>query len=359
MSLDRRLAIISLIPREPRSITTQEVLDKLNNEMGIESRLRTVQRDLLELYDVPTLGLRYYEGEERTRPPQSLDDEDQGGRKPSNQIKRWYISRVVSGLEIPSMDPSAATVLKLAERYLKGLLPAAVLENIDLYLKRATAVLEKPGRPREWLDSVAMVPKALPLLPPKERPEVANAVFQAIKNNHQLEVSSYTRNSPDTPKDYVINPLGIVLRDSSTYLVWTAVGDPEERLKEFVLHRIVAAKELETMRDIPVGFDLARFIHDQQGFGYLVKDEPEDIQLVLEVEPTLDFTLSETALSADQVIEPIDDQRFRVTATVKNTHQLRAWIREKGTQATVIAPEFVRKDLLEQYTRLIARYGLP
>lgn len=358
MSLDRRLAIISLIPREPRSITTQEVLDKLNNEMGIESRLRTVQRDLLELYDVPTLGLRYYEGEERTRPPQSMDDEDKG-RRPSNQIKRWYISRVVSGLEIPSMDPSAATVLKLAERYLKGLLPAAVLENIDLYLKRATAVLEKPGRPREWLDSVAMVPKALPLLPPTQRPEVANAVFQAIKNNHQLEVSSYTRNSPDTPKNYVINPLGIVLRDSSTYLVWTAVGDPEERLKEFVLHRIVEAKELDTMRDIPVGFDLARFIHEQQGFGYLVKGEPEDIKLVLEVEPTLRFTLSKTALSADQVIEPIDDQRFRVTATVKNTHQLRAWIREKGTQATVIAPEFVRKDLLEQYTRLIARYGLP
>jgi hypothetical protein len=60
MSLERRLAIISLIPREPRSITTKEIVDKLNNEMGIESPLRAVQRDLLELYDVPTLGLRYY-----------------------------------------------------------------------------------------------------------------------------------------------------------------------------------------------------------------------------------------------------------------------------------------------------------
>jgi predicted DNA-binding transcriptional regulator YafY len=254
------------------------------------------------------------------------------------------------------MDPSAATVLKLAERYLKGLLPAAVLENIDLYLKRATVVLEKPGRPRDWLDSVAMVPKALPLLPPTQRPEVANVIFQAIKNNHQLHVQSYTRNSPDTPKDYIINPLGIVLRDSSTYLVWTAVGDAEERLKEFVLHRIGAAEELDTIRDVPVGFDLAKFIYEQQGFGYLVQGEPENIQLVLEVEPILRFTLSETPLAADQVIEPINDGRYRVSATVKNTHQLRAWIMEKSPQLRVVAPTSLQQAIVELIKQALQQY---
>ena len=119
MSLERRLAIISLIPREPRSITANEVTAKLNHELDIPSELRTVQRDLLELSDVDALGLRFYEGEERTQPPSAqlaLPVGRNGKNKKSNQTKRWYISKVISGMEIPSMDPYAATVLKLAEK---------------------------------------------------------------------------------------------------------------------------------------------------------------------------------------------------------------------------------------------------
>jgi predicted DNA-binding transcriptional regulator YafY len=134
------------------------------------------------------------------------------------------------------------------------------------------------------------------------------------------------------------------------------VGDRNKRVKEFALQRIIEAKVLDSIRDVPIGFDLNQFIHEQQGFGFLVQGEPGDIPLVLEVGPVLRFTLSETALSADQHIEKLAEDRFRVTATVKNTHQLRAWIREKGTQALVISPEYLRQDLVDQYNKLIQQY---
>ena len=359
MSLERRLAIISLIPREPRTITASEVTSKLNNELNIPSELRTVQRDLHELSDVSTLGLCSYGGEERTQPPsakQALTVGSNGKNKKSNQVKRWYISNVVSGMEIPSMDPSAATVLKLAEKYLHGLLPEAVLENINHYFQRASGVLNKPGRPRGWLDAVAMVPKSLPLLPPTYDRTLANTVFQAIKDNRQLRVSSITRLSPDTPKEYDINPLGIVLRDTSIYLVWTRVGDTTDRIKEFVLHRLRSATILDIPRDLPVGFSLDKFIHEQQGFGFLVQDEPENIQLVLEVDPILRFTLSETALSGDQTIEKLNERRYRVTATVKNTHQLRAWLMEKSPQLKVVAPASLRQAIVDLIKQALQQY---
>jgi predicted DNA-binding transcriptional regulator YafY len=359
VSLERRLAIISLIPREPRSITANEVTAKLNHELDIPSELRTVQRDLLELSDVDALGLRFYEGEERTQPPSTqlaLPVGRNCKNKKSNQTKRWYISKVISGMEIPSMDPSAATVLKLAEKYLHGLLPGAVLENINHYFQRASAVLNKPGRPRGWLDAVAMVPKSLPLLPPTYDRSLASTVFQSIKDNRQLRVSSITRLSPDAPKEYDINPLGIVLRDTSIYLVWTRVGDTTDHIKEFVLHRLRTATILDIPRDLPVGFSLDEFIHEQQGFGYLVQDEPETIQLVLDVDPTLRLTLSETALSGDQTIEQLSERRYRVTATVKNTHQLRAWIMEKSPQLRVVAPTSLRQAILGLIKQALQQY---
>lgn len=355
MSLERRLAIMSLIPQEPRSITADKLHEKLRNEQDMVLSLRSVQRHLIKLHEMPAMGVCYYEGEERTRPPR-LELRDEDASRPSNQTKRWYISRDVSGIEIPSMDPEAATVLKLAERYLSDLLPEAVLQNIGHYFRRADAVMNKPGRPRGWLDVVAMVPKALPLQPPRYDKSVANRVFQAIKYNRQLRVRSITRHSPDIPKEYVINPLGVVLRDSVIYIVWTAAGDPEDRVKEFALHRLREATLLETPRDLPLGFSLDRFIHEQQGFGYLVRDEPGDIVLVMDVDPILRFTLSETALSGDQTIEKLDERRYRVTATVKNTYQLRAWLMEKSPQATVLEPDFVRDDIVGQIERVREQY---
>ena len=356
MSLERRLAILSLIPHEPRTITVNQLVHKLQDELRIDCQLRSVQRDMEKLHELFGLDVLYREENE---PSISSAENSHSGSKekcPSNKTRYWYISKGSTGLEIPRMDPAAATVLKLAEKYLHGLLPEAVLENIDYYFKRASAVLDKPNRPRGWLDAVAMVPKALPLLPPSYDRSIADTVFQAIKENRQLKVSSITRSSPSEPKEYVINPLGIVLRDTSIYLVWSAAGDAEDRVKEFALHRIRSASILNVARDLPTDFSLDRFIHEQQGFGYLVQGEPEDIQLVMEVAPTLRFTLSETALSKDQVIERLDENRYRVTATVKNTHQLRAWIREKGTQATVIAPDCVRNDLIGQFRSLVHQY---
>ena len=356
MSLERRLAILSLIPHEPRTITVKQLTAKLRDELRIDCEERSVQRDMQKLHELFKLDVIYTE--ENAPSKSSVDRHSSPAKKKTsaNQTRYWSISKGSTGLEIPRMDPAAATVLKLAEKYLHGLLPEAVLENIDYYFQRASAVLDKPGRPRGWLDAVAMVPKALPLLPPDYDRSIADTVFQAIKDNRQLRVSSITRNSPDQPREYVINPLGIVLRDTSIYLVWSGAGDREERVKEFALHRIRSASILNVARDLPEGFSLENFIHEQQGFGYLVQGEPEDIQLVMEVSPTLRFTLSETALSKDQVIERLDENRYRVTATVKNTHQLRAWIREKGTQATVIAPDCVRDDLIAQFRTLVRQY---
>lgn len=337
--LERRIAVISLIPRYPGKITTTEIMGALD-QMGIEISRRTIQNDMQMLCKMSFLGVE-------------SDPQDE----PINQEKQYYIAAEVRGMEVPRMSPTATTVLMLAHKYLRSLLPGVVVADIDRYFERANAMQNRPGQLPGWQDVVAVVPKALPLMPPPYNQDLANVVFEALNRNRQLTLKVITRHSPTEPKSYRINPLGVVVRDSSIYLVWTLDGDREEKVKEFALHRIQSATMLEIPRDLPHGFTLDGFINEHQGFGYLVQDEPEEIRLVMKVGSVLQFTLSETALSNDQTIEQLDQGLYRVTATVKNTHQLRAWIRERGTQALVLEPPCVREDLKAQYEALARMYG--
>jgi len=356
---ERFLQTLRQVPRHPVSATTEEINNHLNEETNGNIPRHQTRRDLRELEGYHTLGLCSYQGNYRADPEEGeeveevFDEFDE--RLRNTQILRWYIDRNVAGMELPGMKPDAAAVLKLAQRYLHRLIPNVILENVDTYFERAEAILNRNPRINRWLQSIAMVPKALPLLPPAIDPEVMRNVYQAVLKGKQLKVAARTRQSPEVAREYFINPLGIVLREPTVYLVWTPAKG-EARIKQFVLHRLESAEILDDARVEPKDFDLMRFIEKDQGFSYYVDMEKPRIRLVLRASRELQFKLRETPLSDNQRIETLDADTYRITAEVPYTHQLIAWINEQVYGAEVLEPAELRAEMIDHIQRTLANY---
>ena len=358
-TFERRLKLISLIPRAPRSASTDELFNDLLTA-GRKISKRQLQKDLAFFSLIPELGVQYYEGKKLRHVPDHFDApvEIEDDDEPSNRPRNWYVSQSSAALELSHMDTSAALVFKLAERYLREMLPNVVFQNVEHYFLRAEKVLGRAYETQRWLRSVAMVSKSLPLQRPLIDEAVVENVYTAIQKGKQLRVKSRTRFSPKEPKEYFINPLAIVYRDPSIYLVWTA-AEGEPRVKEFALHRMTEAELLESPSVIPNGFTLDGFIEENMGFRYFVYEKSQPyIDLVILVDGELRMKLSETPLDKSQVIEEQDESGWsRLTARVAFTHQLMEWIRQQGYNIKVVGPVELRDLIVDQVRRMADNYS--
>lgn len=357
---ERRLLMLSLIPRAPRSASTAAIREALQ-EQGYEVSKRQVQKDLQDaISSMQELGLCYYIAKEmRECAPEHQEEYDDEAEEKRRHLGRWwYMRKTAPVLELHHMDPDAALAFSLAEKYLRDLLPETVFQNIDHYFARARYTMDKAPAAQRWCDSVAIVNKALPLLRPVILEAVETQVYKALQLGRQLRLKAVTRRHPDMPKSYTVNPLGLVYRDPLLYLVWTD-ADPEHgnKVKELVLSRMTEAEALPDAREVPPGFSLQAFIDEAKGFGYFIDPSTPYIDLEILAQPSLTFSLKETPLSMDQVIHHPDAEGWsRITARVAYTHQLTAWIREKGYEIRVMAPDALRHVIIGQIRKMNQNY---
>lgn len=126
--------MLCLIPKEPRTISTPELLNKLQ-DTGYHVDLRTVQRDLNMLSSSHLFPISSTEG---TKP------------------LRW------SGLKVwieylPMMRTDEALTFKLVETILESLLPPAIRSLMAEYFRLADNTL-KVSPLVCWIDKVRIVP---------------------------------------------------------------------------------------------------------------------------------------------------------------------------------------------------------
>jgi hypothetical protein len=115
-----------------------------------------------------------------------------------------------------------------------------------------------------------------------------------------------------------VHPLGLVFRHEIIYLVCTI--KEYEKINHLALHRFQAASITPKKRDIPEDFDLDEFIGRGE-FSYPVKKKSIKLEVIFD--RTAAAHLYETPLSEDQVLKDLDNDSVRLTATVKNTSELR------------------------------------
>lgn len=309
--LVRQLAMLRLTPRQPRSISTRHMMEALKNE-GFKVSHRTVQRDMKGLAQVfPGL-------------------ETDGNRDEA----RWFWRREAGVTNVPGLDPQMALSFKLVQTFLADKVPPTVLGTLAPYFRVADAVLNQVDDPSigRWTDKVKMLPRTQPLIPAQIGSEVLEVVQQALFKERQFR-GRYQRRDGDVA-EYEFHPLGLVFRDAVVYLVAT-VWDYEDP-RHWALHRFLRCELLDEASSSPEGFDLEVYVRSGT-FEYMEAEAPD---IVLEAIFTRGAALHlyETPLSTDQKIEDADGGHVRVTATVKDSQQLRWWLLGFGSSVQILAP---------------------
>lgn len=320
-TLLRQWELLRAIPRAPRKADVSTLLAKLASA-GYRLTKRTLQRDLNALSAVFPLV-------SDTRGP----------------AFGWSWSADAPAFDVPTMDGPTALTVRMIEQFIPNLLPTTVRNQLSSQFARARAVLDANAGNAlsHWADCVRVVPREMPLLPPKFNDEAVQVVYDALLASKRITAEYRSRAADaDELKSYEVSPLGLVARGPLLYLVCT-FWDYQD-IRQIALHRLVSAVLTDKEVARPEGFDLDRYI-EQGEFQYPVGPM---IQLKARFTREAAAHLYETPLSEDQTIETIDADYVLVTATVRDTAQLEWWLRGFGNFVEVLAP---RKRFHESTTQ--------
>ena len=328
-ALLRHWCMLREVPRHPRKISTSDLKQRLA-AAGFETTLRTIQRDLIKLSGA--LPLR-------------ADD-----AKPQG----WSWETHAPQLDLPTLEPQAALVFHLAERYLQPLLPASTLDYLSPWFRTASGVLDNQGNGLSaWRKKIRVLAPGQPMQPPEIDSEIQAVVTQALLLNRRIAVT-YRRRNSKVDKEYEASPLGLVVRDQVIYLVCTL--REYQDVKQLVLGRMKSAQLLDTPAKDLDGFDLDQYIAEGE-FG-MPLETGKTIKLVVDFDRPVAITFIERPLEANQKVQEIDEKTIRLTATVPDTKELRRWLLEFGARAEVIGPEALRNEMKAVIEGMTTRYKI-
>ncbi len=334
--MSKALRLIYMLQSIPRAlkdvshrVSAKELHDKLI-EKNIPVDIRSVQRDLHEL---------------STLLPDLKNDGSKSGIG-------WYWAKDSKILQIPAIDPTLALTFKLVDQFLSELVPKSVKDILQPYFESSDDVLNALGDDRlaKWSDKIRVLPRTQPLLPASVNDEVLATIYQGLFESKQIQ-ANYQRSDGEI-KNYLLNPLGLVFRETSIYLVASikTYNDP----LHFALHRFNDCELLDSEIHAPENFVLDEYINSGS-FGY-ADTENKMIKLTVIFNPIAANHLSESPLSLDQTLTKKRDGRIQVTATIKDTRQLKWWLLGFGDQVEVIKPKRLRDEFIEIVNNLVIQY---
>jgi predicted DNA-binding transcriptional regulator YafY len=315
-TLLRQWELLRAIPRAPKKVDVASLMTKLETA-GYKTTKRSIQRDLNLLSGVF---------------PLICDDR--------STTYGWSWSGDAPTFDLPAMDGPTALTVRLIEQFIPTLLPPTIRDLLAPQFARARAVLgaNPDNALRHWTDCVRVVPRAMPLLPPKFNSDAVRVVYDALLAGQRFATDYRSRaNDTDEVKTYEVSPLGLVARGNLLYLVCT-LWDYQD-IRQLALHRVLTASPTDKPVKKPDGFDLDRYIESGE-FQYPVGPI---IQLKAKFARAAAAHLYETPLSEEQIIEILDADHVILTATVRDTAQLEWWLLGFGHSVRVMEPIDLRE----------------
>jgi len=342
----RFLLIMETLERAPRYKTVNELCEVLDHEgLGVDKR--TVQRIL-----------RYFN--ERFGLKSRKRAEDAG------QPNEWAWSRKEGRPTLGAMDPPTALTYELAGRLLEDVIPASILEDLEWDFRRARKVLGQTGPKAKAITAkIRILPRGSGRLPASIDPSVLHNLYDALIHNHKIRVKYRPISSEcKTAKDYTLNPLGIVTRLDTLYLVHVADTDRPDRdpdkVMEWPLHRFKDVATLGTPVRTPPDFNLDTHLRK---LGFLdnrstdtLRDAGENFKLKALFNPRTAKYVAERPFGPDQKTTKTRDGRVRIEATVANTRELLTQLHDFGADVEILGPKVLRNYFKGLATQLYAQY---
>lgn len=344
--LYRQLQLLRVLPRYPKFATTKQ-LEELLKRQGFSFVKETVQRDVNKLCVAfrGAIDKESYEAFHAKTGVVMVGDKSQ----------HVFWTAESKPFSLANLSVNQALSLSLLQKFLRPLMPQSTLDDLEVFFDEAAATLVNLSENSlsQWPKKIAIVNPTQPLLTPSIDADIHAVVSEALLSDHQLQLRY--RRSDGVENDYRVNPLGLVLRNGSCYLIATKIDNLEKRI--FALHRILHVNVLESEVVRPDDCDLQHFIDQgHMGFDLTGAGSYELIRLKAIFDPITANHLSESRLSEDQVIKKLDDQHFEVSATVQESEQLFWWLLSFGFRVEVLEPLHLRKKMADSVKVLAEKY---
>ena len=323
----RTIELLKLIPKAPRRITAGEIAERLKDAGFVVSK-RTIERDL------NTLSQHH---------PITADDSD----KPFG----WYWIKGAPLMELPEMNLNTALSFSLLSKWIKQLLPVGTLSELQGHIDYAHAVLRKrEGKQfKAWEQKVFLLPSGMSLQPPSYDEELLTKIYSALFHDQQLRVMYQSREA-DEPEERIFNPLGLVFRNNTNYVIGT-FWDYADVL-QLSIHRFHDVENVLLPVRKPKGFSIKRYV-DSGAFSYPVSTSQLNLQARF-FDGAGDH-LQESPLTSNQTIA-FQGKSMLLKAKVLDSNELRWWLQGFGCAVEVLKPASLREEFKRNANALKMRY---
>ena len=327
-SVHRQWMILKFLSRSAEGKTTDEILDHLTSE-DVSQQLRTIQRDLAFLSEIF-----------------HIENERNG-----HEV-RWRWMPGSSGALMPGLSFSDCLSLLLVESSIKPLLPVQLLKRLQPQFALAKQTLSQSSLFANWSEKFASAAPELSNIPPLIDEKVLERVQNAVLRQQQLEIR-YQAINHSAPRQYHLAPLALVQRGQVLYLIATVEGYSD--IRRFAMHRMSSA-ELLGMNNPITDFSLKAYLA-AGGMQFASDDAAGSIQLKARVRKQQASFIAEQPIAEDMELTPIDDDWYRLEATVSDSWQLRWWIMSHAADIEVLEPENLRANVSKQLENALALYS--
>ena len=334
MKMTVAVRLLRLLNARPeRALTAKQIAEKWRAEVGSVPDPRYFQRYMSELLsesDGPAL-VNVVDGE---------------------SIPRYYLR--MSQVALWFMTEEAALETLLTQRLMNRTFGALSPEEAEKRAYMAEILADESIRTRRLRDRLRIVPDGIGRQPAEIDKKVLVAAINAVAEGKRLDFSYVTAAGKSSDKK--LNPLGLVAKDGTIYLVATR-GLSDQPIN-YALQRFKDARVSADAMDERLGFDLDCYIDETHQLSHVLDLAEAPVGLKLRVSQTSIFHFKERPLSGDQVIGPVTELNgwHIVTATVPNTLLLVPFLLSMGPRVEVLEPAHVREKTFQWVRDTCALY---
>jgi predicted DNA-binding transcriptional regulator YafY len=312
-------------------LTTREILNRLEELPDVVPvDIRTVQRDLIELDESGIVALQKVIQDNR---------------------ELWRLDSAFAGFSGSRfLTGTTALTLKMVIDHAQVLLPISAQHELRAQAERVDRALRNEGASgvTPWSKKVRVLPAGHQLAVPTIDERLVEEVYRSLALETKLRARYLKPGSTEaTERDY--SPLALVYRAPRLQLI---VSTDSTRLPYVLaMHRIQAARALDSPIERPADFDLDQYIAD----GRLDIRVGDPIRLRLRCTQELADHWRTAALGTDQVFS-VESGQPVLEVDCQHTKALRAYLLGLGAQVEVLGPEELRQWMGDEVTRIGANY---
>jgi predicted DNA-binding transcriptional regulator YafY len=173
-------------------------------------------------------------------------------------------------------------------------------------------------------------------------------VHEAVQHRRHIDIRYFTMSRNDSTRRTVA-PYTMWFYDGTFYVIGFCSVRQDIRL--FAVDRIERITLLDSVFDIPAGFDPEKFMHPSFG---VFRGEPVTVQI--RFAPQAAGYIKEKLWHPTQVLTCEPDGSVVFTAKVAGIEEIKIWVLKWGASAEVLAPRSLRRQLAGDAEAMMAIY---